>query len=113
MHRERSYNKAADLLANIVLDSGKNIEEIDTRDFSGIDRSSFCVAIFSDGASRGNPGPSAISACIVVYCGSQEFVVAVSARGIGRATSVHAEWEAACLGRRLLVAWLYGAKMVA
>lgn len=112
-HRPRTLNRAADPLANIVLDSGRDIEQIDMRNLSGCDRTSLSVFLFTDGASRGNPGPSAASACIVAYIGSEEFVVAVCARGLGNATSVEAEWEAACLGRRLLLGWLYSSKIVA
>jgi ribonuclease HI len=51
--------------------------------------------VYSDGASRGNPGPAAIGA--VVYDESGEEVHAVSRR-IGRATNNEAEYGAAIAG---------------
>ena len=51
--------------------------------------------VFSDGASRGNPGPAAIGA--VVYDESGREVHTVSRR-IGRATNNEAEYQAAIAG---------------
>lgn len=51
--------------------------------------------VFSDGASRGNPGPAAIGA--VVYDETGREVHAVSRR-IGRATNNEAEYQAAIAG---------------
>ncbi len=51
--------------------------------------------IYSDGASRGNPGPSSIGA--VVYDGSGRELHTVSRR-IGRATNNEAEYRAAIAG---------------
>ncbi len=51
--------------------------------------------MFSDGASRGNPGPAAIGA--VVYDGAGREVHTVSRR-IGRATNNEAEYQAAIAG---------------
>jgi ribonuclease HI len=51
--------------------------------------------VYSDGASRGNPGPAAIGAA--VYDGDGREVHAVSRR-IGRATNNEAEYRAAIAG---------------
>ncbi len=51
--------------------------------------------VYSDGASRGNPGPASIGAA--VYDGSGREVHAVSRR-IGRATNNEAEYRAAIAG---------------
>ncbi len=51
--------------------------------------------IYSDGASRGNPGPASIGA--VVYDGSGREIHTVSRR-IGRATNNEAEYRAAIAG---------------
>ncbi len=51
--------------------------------------------VYTDGASRGNPGPASIGA--VVYNASGEEVHAVSRR-IGRATNNEAEYQAAIAG---------------
>ena len=51
--------------------------------------------VYSDGASRGNPGPAAIGAA--VYDGDGREVHAVSQR-IGRATNNEAEYRAAIAG---------------
>ena len=51
--------------------------------------------VYSDGASRGNPGPAAIGAA--VYDGAGREVHAVSLR-IGRATNNEAEYRAAIAG---------------
>jgi len=54
-----------------------------------------CFVVFTDGASRGNPGPASIGAGIFDSSGRE--VHAVSRR-IGRATNNEAEYQAAIAG---------------
>lgn len=107
---------AADLLANIVLDSGKGIDElyggICRNELAGVDVSSMPFLSCSDRASRGNPGEASASAIVVVFAQYREFVVAVESRCIGIQTSSYAEWEAACITPRLLVRWLYASGLL-
>jgi ribonuclease HI/probable phosphoglycerate mutase len=63
--------------------------------------------IFTDGASRGNPGPASIGA--VLYDGAGREAHTVS-RGIGRATNNEAEYRAAIAG--LEAAFALGARNV-
>ncbi len=56
------------------------------------------VIVYADGASRGNPGPSAVAA--IAYLPSGELLTSVSKR-IGRATNNVAEYRAVLEGLRL------------
>jgi len=51
--------------------------------------------VFSDGASRGNPGPASIGAVVYDEAGREAHVVS---RRIGRATNNEAEYQAAIAG---------------
>ena len=63
--------------------------------------------VFSDGASRGNPGPAAIG--VVIYDESGQEIHTISRR-IGRATNNEAEYQAAIAG--LEAALALGARRV-
>ena len=52
------------------------------------------VHIFTDGGSRGNPGPAASAFLVVVERGGKEKVIRKMAKGIGRATNNQAEYKA-------------------
>jgi ribonuclease HI len=121
-HCRREFNTAADFIANKVLD--------ENRDFYVLAPCSgpFNLVLWSDGASRGNPGPASaaailcivqshsasISDCSAPVIGNSLLngelsvfrVVACTGRRLGIATNTVAEWEAACLARRLLFDWL-------
>ena len=121
-HCRREFNTAADFIANKVLD--------ENRDFHVLAPCAgpFNLVLWSDGASRGNPGPASAAAilCIVqsqtaslsdssapvignsLLNGELSVfrVVACTGRRLGVATNTVAEWEAACLARRLLFEWL-------
>ncbi len=71
------------------------------------------VVVSSDGASRGNPGLGSASACVTLVFEDSSMVVAVGACFLGAdVTNIDAEFESACLARRLLIKWLYRAEFV-
>ena len=126
-HCGRASNGTADALANYVLDQNRDIyivQSIEAPALQELLSAGANLALFSDGASRGNPGPAAVasilclvesnscdrSACQSLFLNSPHSVqckiVACMGRRIGTATSSVAEFEAACMGRRLLIEWL-------
>jgi hypothetical protein len=102
MHIDRERNSYADMLANRALDYG-NMLEILSRDKIGVGD---VLVVSSDGASRGNPGPSSSAAAVCLYRAGVAIPVAISAFCIGHSNSMAAEFEALCLGMHLLVSWL-------
>jgi hypothetical protein len=102
MHIDRERNTYADMLANRALDCG-NMLEILSRDKIGVGD---VLVVSSDGASRGNPGPSSSAAAVCLYRAGVAIPVAISAFCIGHSNSMAAEFEAMCLGMHLLVSWL-------
>ncbi len=56
------------------------------------------VLVYTDGASRGNPGPAAIG---IVFCDQYEKVLAEHRQTIGRATNNEAEYRAVIRGLEL------------
>jgi ribonuclease HI len=93
------------------------------------------MVVWSDGASRGNPGPGSCAACLGIMrpcedlhrieigsaplfflCidGKDYFCQTVACKGVrlGITTSNNSEFEAACLARRLIVDWLQRAQFL-
>ena len=135
-HLPRAANCAADFLANKALN-----EDIDIQDMR-VDAvcatawpitSALKIVCWSDGASRGNPGPAAAAAVVgvlqtmepgAVMPAQTLFVhdingifyacrlVACAAVRLGITTCNIAEFEAACLARRLTALWLRTAGFV-
>ncbi len=68
------------------------------QDVSGVERRVEEVVVYTDGASRGNPGPSAVAA--VAYLPSGEMLT-TSAKKIGKATNNVAEYLAVIQGLKL------------
>jgi ribonuclease HI len=124
-HTRRECNVAADFVANFVLDRE---EDVHVSGSLPIDvKFNLNLVLWSDGASRGNPGKASAAAVLCVVHSESDLsvsavhdafftnnpnanlkcsIVAVKGVFLGVATSVQAEAEAACLGRRLLVDWL-------
>ncbi len=126
-HCARTSNAAADALANFALDLKTDIyqcprvcEELGLR----LRTNGANLVLYSDGASRGNPGPASAGAilCLVgddidnrVMCQCSFLhapntvkcvVIACIAKQLGSVTNSVAEYESACIGRRLLIDWL-------
>ena len=101
-HVQRNFNSSADNLANCALDRGAVVEG---KMFLRIPANSIFV-LSSDGASRGNPGPSSAAATISVVQGHHTLLVAWRGICIGVRTSVEAEFEAAVLAQRLFVDYM-------
>ena len=102
VHMSRTFNSQADWLANRVLD-------LQCAEISGMN---LCVPfnpgsrilIFSDGASRGNPGLFSAAAVVQILTPNNQLVVlAWRSISLGVSTSVHAEFESAILAQRLFV----------
>lgn len=64
------------------------------------------IILYSDGGSRGNPGPSAMG---VVICNGKEEIIKSWAQYLGRATNNEAEYQAVILGLKKIKA-LFGKK---
>jgi hypothetical protein len=100
LHIPRELNKSADMLCNLLLDEklvvSEHIEVVQLP--LGVP-----VALYSDGASRGNPGPAACAAIVQVFLEDSWRTVAFSAVSLGISSSVCAEFEGACLAQELFV----------
>jgi len=99
VHVARSYNASADHIANAVLDFGRDRIHLVDLDFCF--NSNDVVVISSDGASRGNPGPSSAAGLVQVYRNNALQTVAFEGAFLGVSTSVHAEYESALIAQRL------------
>ena len=135
-HLPRAANCAADFLANKALNEDIDIKELRTDDICSATwpiTSGLKIICWSDGASRGNPGLASAAAVIGVM---QPVVldaplpvqtlfmheingifyacrlVACAAVRLGITTCNIAEFEAACLARRLTALWLRTAGFV-
>ena len=133
----REFNGAADFLANKVLDENRDIDIM----IEGVGAMTWNIevplhmVVWSDGASRGNPGPGSCAACLGIMrpcedlhrieigsaplfflCidGKDYFCQTVACKGVrlGITTSNNSEFEAACLARRLIVDWLQRAQFL-
>jgi hypothetical protein len=102
VHIDRERNSYADMLANNALDHGNMLQILNRHKVGEGD----VLVVSSDGASRGNPGPSASAAAVCLYRAGVATPVAISACRIGHSNSMAAEFEALCLGMHLLVSWL-------
>ena len=93
----RDQNKDADSLANAALDLGAGSTVwFDCRgDFSDL-------SVFTDGASRGNPGPSSCAAVISGLVGTQWRRLVQANRLLGEVTNNIAELEGMILACELL-----------
>ena len=104
VHKRRHLNSYADWLANRALDTNSVL--------SGFRRlllySGDCVVLSTDGACRGNPGLSSAAACLQLFReGELIGALAWCACPLGESTNVHAEFESACLGVRLVASWCF------
>jgi hypothetical protein len=102
VHRLRGLNSLAEFYANHVLDTFEDCVE-GMVPFAVIP--GCLIVVCSDGASRNNPGDASAAAVVQVVQNNQLYVVAFKAVRLGKATSMCAEFEAACLGQALLVQW--------
>ncbi len=122
---------AADAVANMVLDCMEDITVLEYIDPQIIRERFVGLALWTDGASRGNPGESSAAACMcsVLHLNEGEEapphctghvlghsvmhgvrvcfrIVACIGRNLECFTNDHAEFAAACRGRRTAVDWL-------
>ncbi len=126
-HCARTSNAAADALANFALDSKTDVYQCPRvcEALGLVLRANGAnLVLYSDGASRGNPGPASAGAilCLVgddiddrITCQYSFLhapntvkcvVIACIAKQLGSVTNSVAEYESACIGRRLLIDWL-------
>ncbi len=130
MHIPRAANVAADFIVNQALDGQRDICVVRPCMGDPLQNGELKLVLYTDGGSRGNPGPSAAAACLcaVVDAGAASpfgidgvpkfastvlegrpcdlHVVACIGIRLGIRMSNVAEYEAACAGRRLVVRWL-------
>ena len=102
-HIYRDKNRQADYLANAVLNLGVHELSWCTDTHRGCE----CMfVLYSDGASRNNPGLASAAAvlCAVTASGA-EFMVAYRAVALGIASNVAAEFEAAIIAQDLLLGY--------
>jgi hypothetical protein len=98
----RAQNSLADFLANAALDTG-SISSCRVVPLKAGDK----LALFTDGACRGNPGRSSIGIAIVLYRPkTSALTVAVFAKATGHGTNTRAEFEAGVFGWHVLKEWL-------
>ena len=103
----RHQNSEADRLANVALDSGMGV--VTWLPCAG---PVFAATVHSDGASRGNPGPSSCAAILSVFNGVHWLRAAEGSRLLGMATSTYAEIAGVDLGFQLLSSFLGGSVVV-
>jgi ribonuclease HI len=110
-HIPRECNIVADGLANRALD-----EDVDEFWWHPSSRSwAFCAAallLHSDGASRGNPGPSSSAAALSVLVDGTWHLAAHGFRRMGHCTSTLAEAHGVHLGLEILIAFLNGVCLI-
>jgi ribonuclease HI len=101
-HITRQYNGRADACANRALDEGDFFEADGVQQLKKGDRLILC----SDGASRGNPGPSAVG-IVLFRIRSNEGVEEILSMGkrIQNGTNVQAEFEACVRSLQVLRDW--------
>ena len=98
-----AQNTLADSLANAALDSGSTSSCRVVPLIAG-DK----LALFTDGACRGNPGRCSIGVAIVLYRpNASALTVAVFAKATGHGTNTIAEFEAGVIGWHILKDWLH------
>lgn len=103
-HKRWHLYTYADWLANRALDVNKVLSGF--RNISVY--SGDCLVLSSDGACRGNPGLASAAACVQLFRDGELIgVLARCATPLGVTTNVHSEFEAACLGVRLVAAWCF------
>jgi ribonuclease HI len=101
-HVPRAQNSLADRLANAALDTG-SISSCRVVPLKAGDK----LALFTDGACRGNPGRSSIGCAIVLYRPkASALTVAVFAKATGHGTNIITEFEAGLFGWHILQEWL-------
>ena len=136
-HCAREFNVAADAVANKVLDCMEDITVLEYIDPQIIRERFMGLALWTDGASRGNPGESSAAACMCAVLRLNEGeeapsqctghalghfvmhgvrvcfrIVACIGRYLGCSTNNHAEFEAACIGGRTAVDWLRHSRII-
>jgi len=108
-HRPRAQNKAADALANRVMDAGQAIVNTSFVQLVPHD----LLVVSSDGGCRGNLGPGSSAACIHLYREGEGWILLAEwGVPLDHCTNVLAEFESACLGIRLLLLWCIQFKVV-
>jgi hypothetical protein len=128
-HCPRDTNVAADAVASMVLDDMRDIDVAHYLDPSVMHKF-VGLAIWSLGASRGRVSAAAGVGCAVMKLGHGEAapdnctvhdmcgirvwtqIVFCTGRFLGFASSVHAEFEAACIVRREAISWLRASGVV-
>jgi ribonuclease HI len=105
VHQKRELNAAADLLANRAVREGGWAQIV----WNGELASGDVLVVCTDGASKGNPGPSGSAAVVFLHRQNTLLEIASSGYRCDRSTSVVAEFEAACIGIHLLCAWFLSA----
>jgi ribonuclease HI len=97
-HVPRAQNSLADRLANAALDTGA-ISSCRVLRLKDGDK----LALFTDGARRGNPGRSSIGCAIVLYRPkTSPLTIAVFAKATGHGTNTNAEFDAGVFGWHIL-----------
>jgi hypothetical protein len=98
----RAQHSLADCLANAALDTG-SISSCRVVALKAGDK----LALFTDGAGRGNPGRCSIGAAIVLYRPkASALTVAVFAKATGHGANTRVEFEAGVFGWHVLKEWL-------
>ena len=102
-HIPMAQNTLADSLANAALDSGSTSCCRVVPLIAG-DK----LALFTDGACRGNPGRCSIGVAIVLYRpNASALTVAVVAKATGHGTNTIAKFEAGVLVLHIIKEWLH------
>jgi hypothetical protein len=101
-HRTRDHNVEADAVANLALDVGDH-HEFRHETLRPGER----IMVTSDGASRGNPGPSSV-ACAVFLFRDGDFpkLLARVCRKTVDTTNVRAEFDSILLAMQVLCDWI-------
>jgi hypothetical protein len=100
----KSSNASADMLVNMVL-SGSS-DACDVQLFPASLTEGDILLVGSDGGARENPGPAAAASVLYRSRGPDVQLLGFWAVDLGISTSVHAEFEGACVSINLLLAWL-------
>ena len=125
----RESNLAAAAVARLALDETRDIQMARYLE-PGAMNQFIGIALWSVGMSRGHVGVAACVGCAVmrlgqgeeppdnctvsVMCGIRVFtqIIFCTGRVLGFATSLHAEFEAACIARREAISWLRASGIV-
>ena len=99
VHVRRTFNFCADSLANLVLDSDVPHMFFIDNDFKL--HANDVIMLSSDGASRGNPGPSSAAAIVQVMRDGVPVTIAYEGVRLVDSTNVKSEYEAAYLAQNL------------